>query len=147
MLKFGCSRNHSLVTSILLYACDSLTLTAELQTRIQAMEMRCHRKILHISFKTMLPTRKSVPRSSRRTTQRPPDDRKETQTAVVWSCSPFIGSGQNHLARHSEREEDKADREWTDPWSSASPRGQWRTGKYGENWSQNHLWCPNAPHA
>ena len=37
------------------------------------------------------------------TTQRPPDHRKETQTAVVWSCLPFIRSGQNHLARHSER--------------------------------------------
>ena len=24
-------------------------------------------------------------------------------TAVVWSCLPFIRSGQNHLARHSER--------------------------------------------
>ena len=38
-----------------------------------------------------------------RTTRRPPDDRKETQTAVVWSCFPFIRSGRNHLARHSER--------------------------------------------
>ena len=28
---------------------------------------------------------------------------KKTQTAVVWSCFPFIRSGQNHLARHSER--------------------------------------------
>ena len=37
------------------------------------------------------------------TTRRSPDDRKETQTAVVWSCFPFIRSGQNHLARHSER--------------------------------------------
>ena len=37
------------------------------------------------------------------TTQRPPYHRKETQTAVVWSCLPFIRSGQNHLARHSER--------------------------------------------
>ena len=36
-------------------------------------------------------------------TRRPPDDRKETETAVVWSCFPFIRSGQNHLARHSER--------------------------------------------
>ena len=26
--------------------------------------------------------------------------------------------------------------------SSASPRGQWRIGKNGENWLQNHLWCP-----
>ena len=32
-----------------------------------------------------------------------PDDRKETQTAVLWSCLPLIRSGQNHLARHSER--------------------------------------------
>ena len=38
-----------------------------------------------------------------RTTQRPPDHRKETHTAVIWSCLPFIRSGQNHLARHSER--------------------------------------------
>ena len=38
-----------------------------------------------------------------RTTRRPPDHRKETQTALVWSCLPFIRSGQNHLARHSER--------------------------------------------
>ena len=37
------------------------------------------------------------------TTRRPPDHGKETQTAVVWSCFPFIMSGQNHLARHSER--------------------------------------------
>ena len=39
-----------------------------------------------------------------RTTRRPPDHRKETQTAVVWSCLPLIRSGQNHLARHSARE-------------------------------------------
>ena len=38
-----------------------------------------------------------------RTTRRPPNHCKETQTAVVWSCLPFIRSGQNHLARHSER--------------------------------------------
>ena len=37
------------------------------------------------------------------TTRRPPDDRKETQTAVVWSFFPFMRSGQNHFARHSER--------------------------------------------
>ena len=42
---------HSLITSIFLYACEPWTLTAELQRRIQAMEMRCYRKILHISHK------------------------------------------------------------------------------------------------
>ena len=42
-------RMRFLVTYIFLYACDSKTRTAELQRRIQAMEMRCYRKILHIS--------------------------------------------------------------------------------------------------
>ena len=42
---------RSLVTSIFLYACESWTLTAELQRRIQAMEMRCYRKILRILYK------------------------------------------------------------------------------------------------
>ena len=37
------------------------------------------------------------------TTQRPPDHRKEMSTAVEWACFSFIRSGQNHLARHSER--------------------------------------------
>ena len=42
---------RSLVTSIFLHACESWTLTAELQRRIQAMEMKFYRKILHISYK------------------------------------------------------------------------------------------------
>ena len=49
----------------------------------------------------MIPMRESVPHNQ--TTQRPPAYGKETQTAVVWACFPFIRSGQNHIARHSER--------------------------------------------
>ena len=41
--------------------------------------------------------------AGKRNTRRPPDHGKETQTAVVWTCLPFIRSGQNHLARHIER--------------------------------------------
>ena len=41
----------SLVTSMFLYACESWTLTVEFQRRIQAMEMMCYHKILHISYK------------------------------------------------------------------------------------------------
>ena len=37
--------------SIFLYVCESWTFTAELQRRIQLMEMRCYRKILRISYK------------------------------------------------------------------------------------------------
>ena len=70
------------------------------------------------------------------TTRRPPDDRKETQTAVVWSCLPLIRSGQNHLARHSERgkktrqtEEGSGGKATSGNGQAWSPRGQRRTGK------------------
>ena len=42
---------RSPVASIFLYARESWTLTAEPQRRIQAIEMRCYRKILCISYK------------------------------------------------------------------------------------------------
>ena len=42
---------RSLVKFIFLYACESWTLTAEFQRKIQAMEMRCYRRILRISYK------------------------------------------------------------------------------------------------
>ena len=42
---------YSLVTSIFLCACESWTLIVELLRRIQATEMRCYRKTLHISYK------------------------------------------------------------------------------------------------
>ena len=42
---------RSLVTSIFQYACESWTLTADFQRRIQATKMRCYRKLLGISYK------------------------------------------------------------------------------------------------
>ena len=50
--KIRVMRSH--VTSIFmyfLYACEPWTLTAELQRRIEAMEMRCYHKILFISYR------------------------------------------------------------------------------------------------
>ena len=41
----------SLVISIFLYTCESWTLTAELEKRTQAFEMRCYRMLLNISYK------------------------------------------------------------------------------------------------
>ena len=43
---------RSLVISIFLYAYESWTLTAELKRRIQAMELRCFRKLLGITCGT-----------------------------------------------------------------------------------------------
>ena len=42
-------RSH--VSSMLLYACESWTLTAELEKRTQAFEMRCYRRLMNISYK------------------------------------------------------------------------------------------------
>ena len=42
---------RSLVISIFLYACESWTLTSELEKGTQAFEMRCYRKLLNISYK------------------------------------------------------------------------------------------------
>ena len=87
------------------------------------------------------------------TTQRPPDDRKETQTAEVWSCFPFIRSGQNHLARQSERgkktrqiekEMGRQHQGMVRPGIRQVPEGSGER-KNGENWLQNHLRCPNDP--
>ena len=40
-----------LVISTFLYACESCTLTAELEKRTQVFEMRCSWRILNISYK------------------------------------------------------------------------------------------------
>ena len=59
------------------------------------MVMRCYRKKLRGS-----PCQDPA---GNRTQRRSPDHRITTQTAVVWSCLPFIRSGQNHLVGHSKR--------------------------------------------
>ena len=96
---------RSLVTSIFLYACESWTLTAELQRKTQAMEMRCYRKILHISYKDHV-TNEEV-RAKIQLAIGPHEDLltivKRRKLQWYGHVFPFIRSGQNHLARHSER--------------------------------------------
>ena len=94
-----------LVTSIFLYACESRSLTAELQRRIRAMEMRCYRKIQCLSYKDHVTSKEFCAKIYQAIgPQEDSDHRKETQPEMVWTYLPFIRSGQNHLARHSERE-------------------------------------------
>ena len=42
---------RTLIFSTFLYTCESWTLTAEIERRIQALEMRCYRRLLNISYK------------------------------------------------------------------------------------------------
>ena len=45
---------RTLILSTFLYACESWTLTAEIERRIQAIEMSCYRRLLNISYKDHL---------------------------------------------------------------------------------------------
>ena len=143
------------VISIFLYSCESWTLKAVLKRRIQAMEMRCYSQDT-----THLVQRPCYQRGSpcqdpagNRTTRRP-DRRKVTQTAVVWSCFPFIRSGQNHLARHSERgkkttqteEEVGRQRQGTDrPGVRKNPEGSGEQGKMEETSCEIIYGAPQHP--
>ena len=145
----------SLVTSILLYACESWTLTAELQRRIQALEMRCYRKILRISHKDHVTNEEVLAKI-----QWAIGSHKDLLTIVKRRKLQWYGyvSRSSGLAKTILQGTVKGERRQADrrrggktisknrqAWKSPSPRGQWRTGKNGENWLQNHLWCPNDP--
>ena len=146
---------RSLVASIFLYACESWTLKAELQSRIQAMDMRCYRKILHISYKDHV-TNEEVRAKIQQATGPHEDllmiERDENCSGMVMFPVHQVWPKPSCKAQWK-GEEDKADRgrggKTTSgngqAWSSASSRGQWRTWKNGENWLQNHLWWPNDP--
>ena len=42
---------RTLILSTFLYACESWTLTAEIERKIQALEVRCYRRLMNISCK------------------------------------------------------------------------------------------------
>ena len=96
-------------------ACESYTLTAELQRRIQAMEMRSYHKQLHISYRPCYQQGSPCQDpAGDQTTWRPPDHNKEMQTAVVWSCLPFIRySERGKKTRQTEEEVGRQHQEWT----------------------------------
>ena len=145
----------SVPRSIFLYACGSWTLTAEPQRRTQAMAMRYYRQILHISYKDLV-TNEEVSAKIQRAI-RPHEDLltivKRCKLQWYGHVSRSSGLAKTILQGTVKGEEDKADRGRSgkttsgngQAWSSASPKGQWRTGENGENWLRNHLWCPNDP--
>ena len=96
---------RSIVTSIYLYACESWTLTAELHRRMQATEMRCYRKILHISYKDHV-TNEEV-RAKVQQAIGPHEDLltivKRPKLQWYGHVSRSSGLAKSHLARHSER--------------------------------------------
>ena len=107
-----------------MYACESWTLTVELQRRIQAMEMRCYRKTLHISYKDHVTNEKI--HAKLKQAIRPNKDlltivkRHKLKWYGHVSCSSGLAKtilqgtvkGGRRQGRQRKRWEDK-DREWT----------------------------------
>ena len=144
---------RTLILSTFLYACESWTLTAKIERRVQALEMRCYRRLLNISYKdhvtneevrnriqnaigvhdgllTMVKKRKlrwygHISRSSGMAKTILQGTVKEARTR----------------GRQKKRLEDNI-KEWTGMWFGDSLR-QRKTGKDGKILLQRHLWCPD----
>ena len=54
---------HSLAIFIVLYACESWPLTAELEKRTQAFEMKCYQRLVNILSRNVFPMSRFAERS------------------------------------------------------------------------------------
>ena len=138
---------RSIVISIFLYACESWTLTAELEKRTQTFEMNCYRRLLNISYKDHV-TNEEV----RRKIQAAIGEYDELLTLVKKRKLRWFGhiSRSSGLAktRKKEKEADrrrggktisKSGQEWTLP----PQLGQLKTGQDGKGLLRIYLWCPD----
>ena len=130
---------HSLVTSIFLYACESWTLTVELQRKIQAMETRCYSKILRISYKDHV-TNEEVRARIQQAIGPHEDLTIVKRRKLQWYGHVSRSSGlaktilQGTVKGGDRGRGGKTTSGNGQAWSSPSPRGQCRTGKNGGNW-------------
>ena len=146
---------RSLVTSIFLYAHESWTLTAKLQRRTQAVEMRCYRKILRISYKDHVTNEEDCTKIQQAIA---PHEvlltivkRRNLQWYGHVSCSSGPAKtilqgtvkGRRRQGRQRKRWEDNI-KEWTGLEFAKSHRAVENRGN-GGNWLWSHLWCPNDP--
>ena len=151
-LKAKISLMRTLVLSIFLYACESRTLTADLEKRIQAAEMRCFRKILGITYRGHV-TNEEVWNRIKQTTG-PHEDLLTTgkKRKLKWygHVSRSLGlaktilqgtvQGGRKRGRQKKRWQDNI-REWTGlPVKDTVKKT--KDEKVGERWLPDHLLCP-----
>ena len=145
---------RSLVTSIFLHACESRTLTAELQRKIQAMEMKCYRKILNISYEDHVTNKEDCAKIQQ---ANGPHDlltivkrRKPLWYGHVSSSSGLAITILQGTVKGGRRQ-DRQRKRWEDNimgWTGlefAKSQRAVENRENGENWLQNYLWCPNDP--
>ena len=139
---------RSLVTAIFLYVYESWTLSAELQRRIQAMEMRCYCKILqsHTNEEVCAKIQQAF------------GPHEDLLTIVKRHKLQWYGhvSHSSSLAKtilqgtvKGGRRQGRQRKRWEDnisEWTSLEFGKSQRTVENREKWRkllQNHQWCPN----
>ena len=145
---------RSLVISVFLYACESWTLTAELEKRTQAFEMRCYRKLLDVSYKDHVTNEKV-----RRMIQAAIGEydelliliKKRKETKMVGHVSRSSGlaktilqgtvKGKRRRGRQKKRHEGNI-KEWTGIDFASSTRVAVNRTRW-KGLLRTHLWCPD----
>ena len=132
---------RSLAMSIFLYACETWTITADNERRIQALETRCFCKLLGILYRDHITNEEVKARTENANwaVWRPPNFSEKTQTEVVWACHMVVRTGQDYPTGNSSRRETKRQKkqkednikEWTVlEWNiilrKAEKREEWR---------------------
>ena len=134
---------RSLIISIFLYACESWTLTSELEKRTQAFEMRCYRRLLNILYKDHV-TNEEVCRKI----QAAIGEYDELLTLVSRSSglakTILQGTVKGKRKKKADRRRggktiSKSGQEWTLP----AQIGQLKTGQDGKGLLRIHLWSPD----
>ena len=92
-----------LILFTFLYACESWTLTAEIERRVQAIEMRCYRRLLNISYKDHVTNEESRNKIHNATGVHDGNHGKETETQMVWTHLKILWHGEDNSAGDSER--------------------------------------------
>ena len=143
----------SLVISIFLYACESWTLTAELEERTQAFEMRCYRRLLNISYKDHV-TNEEV----RRKIQTAIGEYDKLLTLVKKRKLRWFGhvsrssglaktilqgtvKGERKRGRQCRRRGGKTISKSGQEWTLPAQLGQLKTEQDGKGLLRIHLWC------
>ena len=96
---------RSLIISIFLYACESWTLTAELEKKTQAFEMKCYLRLLNISCKDHV-TDEEVYRKIQAAIGEYDELLtlgQETETKMVWPRFKVFWFSKDNPTGHSER--------------------------------------------
>ena len=136
---------RSLVTPIFLYVSESWTLTAELQSRIRVMEMRCYRKRLRFSGKYHVTSEDVCAK-----VQQAVGPHKDFLTIarrrkLRWDGHIVRPSGPVKIILQVTVKSWKDNiREWTGlEFATSQSAVENRENKNEGNWLRSHLWCPN----